>query len=62
MVPVMFRLARKKGHTILEDSALQKGLDDYKDYTQQVRYRHVPAVWWGVLIENSIDAVDSEWG
>ena len=31
--------------TALEDKALQNGLDGYKDYAQQVRYRLLPAVW-----------------
>lgn len=31
--------------TSLEDKALQNGLDGYKNYAQQVRYRLFPAVW-----------------
>jgi len=31
--------------TSLEDKALQIGLDGYKNYAQQVRYRLLPAVW-----------------
>jgi len=31
--------------TALEDRMLQEELDGYRDYTRQVRYRLIPAIW-----------------
>jgi protein-S-isoprenylcysteine O-methyltransferase Ste14 len=31
--------------TSLEDKALQNGLEGYKNFAQQVRYRLLPAIW-----------------
>ena len=45
LIPALLTVFAICLRTALEDKALQNGLDGYKDYAQQVRYRLLPAVW-----------------
>jgi len=44
-IPAILTICAIVIRTSLEDKALQNGLDGYKNYAQQVRYRLFPAVW-----------------
>ena len=44
-IPAVLTVCAIVIRTSLEDKALQNGLDGYKNYAQQVRYRLFPAVW-----------------
>jgi protein-S-isoprenylcysteine O-methyltransferase Ste14 len=44
-IPAVLTLAASVARTALEDKALQEGLEGYKAYTHQVRYRLIPAIW-----------------
>jgi len=45
LIPAVLTVYAIFVRTTLEDKSLQNGLDGYKDYAQQVRYRLLPAVW-----------------
>jgi protein-S-isoprenylcysteine O-methyltransferase Ste14 len=45
LIPAVLTVYAIFARTALEDKSLQNGLDGYKDYTRQVRYRLLPAVW-----------------
>jgi protein-S-isoprenylcysteine O-methyltransferase Ste14 len=45
LIPAVLACAVLVLRTILEDRTLRKELPGYKEYTQRVRYRLVPAVW-----------------
>lgn len=45
LIPAVLTVCAIFVRTALEDKSLQNGLDGYKDYAQQVRYRLLPAVW-----------------
>jgi protein-S-isoprenylcysteine O-methyltransferase Ste14 len=45
LVPSVLVIALFFVRTALEDRTLQKGLPGYKEYSERVRYRLIPAVW-----------------
>ena len=44
-IPVVFTIVVIVIRTRLEDQALQKKLEGYRDYAQRVRYRLIPGMW-----------------
>lgn len=45
VIPAILTAATMVVRTVLEDKALQKELDGYKEYTERVRYRLLPGIW-----------------
>jgi protein-S-isoprenylcysteine O-methyltransferase Ste14 len=45
LIPGAVIAAMMIARTHLEDEFLQKNLDGYKEYTEQVRWRLLPGVW-----------------
>ena len=45
LIPTVFLCVIMSIRTSLEDRTLQAGLEGYKEYAQQVRYRLIAGVW-----------------
>jgi len=45
LIPAGLILGPMIVRTTLEDRTLREGLEGYREYAQQVRYRLVPGVW-----------------